>query len=73
MMQRCAICGREFPVYRLASVVLDGRVAVVCPRDSGLNADRIEVLYSPRTDQAAIQPSTSRGLVSRCPVGTSRR
>ena len=59
-MRSCAICGREFPVYRLASVLLDGQIAEVCPRDVGAHADRIEVLYSPRTDQAAIQPSTSR-------------
>lgn len=59
-MRRCAVCGREFPVYRLASVLLDGQIAEVCPRDLGTHADRIEVLYSPRTDQAAIQPSTSR-------------
>jgi hypothetical protein len=47
-------------VYRLASVLLDGHIAEVCPRDVASHKDRIEVLYSPRTDQGAIQPSTSR-------------
>ena len=56
----CAICGRAFPVYRLASVVLDGHIAEVCPQDVATHSERIEVQYSPRTDQGAIQPSTSR-------------
>lgn len=60
VLRRCAICGRQFPVYRLASVLLDGHIAEVCPRDVASHKDRIEVLYSPRTDQGAIQPSTSR-------------
>lgn len=60
LTRRCAVCGRETPVYRLASVVLDGHIAELCPRCVSTQAERIEVPYAPRTDQGAIQPSTSR-------------
>jgi hypothetical protein len=56
----CQVCGRQFPVYRLASVILDGHTAQVCPRDVQREMERIETQYSPRTDNGAIQPSTSR-------------
>ncbi len=56
----CDCCGRSTPIQRLASVILDGRVAKICPRCSASEKDRIEVPYSPRADQGATQPSTSR-------------
>jgi hypothetical protein len=48
------------PIYRLASVLLDGRVASICPRCAATEHERIATPYAPRTDQAATQPSTSR-------------
>ena len=56
----CDNCGRETPIYRLASVILDGAVAQLCPRCVASEKSRIAVPYAPRVDQAAIQPSTSR-------------
>lgn len=47
-------------MYRLASVILDGRVAGLCTRCASTEAQRIELPYAPRTDQGAIQPSTPR-------------
>ena len=58
--RRCDVCQREMPVYRLASVVLDGATGELCPRCVATERQRIEVPYSPRTDNGAIQPSTSR-------------
>ena len=60
VLRRCDNCGREFPVYRLAGVILDGHVAELCSRCVGTEHERIEVPYAPRTDQGAIQPSTGR-------------
>jgi len=60
VMRRCENCGRETPIYRLAGVILDGRIAEICPRCVSTEAERIEVPYAPRTDQGAIQPSTGR-------------
>jgi len=41
-------------------VILDGKLARVCPSCASKYKDRIEMPYSPRADQGAIQPSTSR-------------
>jgi hypothetical protein len=65
VIKPCDNCGRPTPQYRLAGVILDGRIAQICPtcasgaEDSSL-LDRIAIPYAPRTDQGAIQPSTSR-------------
>lgn len=58
--RRCAVCNRETPVYRLASLILDGRVAELCPRCVSTEQERVDVPYAPRVDSGAIQPSTSR-------------
>jgi NMD protein affecting ribosome stability and mRNA decay len=60
LMQPCDNCGRPTPVYRLAAVILDGRIAELCPRCVATERDRIDVPYAPRPDQGAIQPSTTR-------------
>ncbi|HSP64660.1 MAG TPA: hypothetical protein VLO10_00585 [Candidatus Deferrimicrobium sp.] len=60
VIQACDNCATPTPIYRLAGVILDGHMARVCPRCSATEHDRIEIPYSPRTDQGAIQPSTSR-------------
>ncbi len=60
ILNPCDSCGDETPIYRLASVILDGRVAKVCPKCVASEKSRIDIPYSPRTDQGAIQPSTSR-------------
>lgn len=60
VLKACDNCGRPTPIYRLASVILDGRVASLCTRCAATQADRIEIPYAPRTDQGAIQPSTPR-------------
>jgi hypothetical protein len=57
---RCDCDGEETPIFRLAAVILDGRMARVCPHCAATYKDRIEMPYSPRVDQGAIQPSTSR-------------
>lgn len=56
----CDSCGRLTPVYRLAGVILDGRVGRVCPRCMATQKGRLATPYAPRTDQGAIQPSTPR-------------
>jgi hypothetical protein len=56
----CDNCGTPTPIYRLAAVILDGHIARVCPRCLATEHERIEIPYSPRVDQGAIQPSTSR-------------
>jgi hypothetical protein len=56
----CDNCGRPTPIYRLSAVILDGRMARICPICSASEQQRIDIPYSPRTDQGAIQPSTSR-------------
>ncbi|HZS14851.1 MAG TPA: hypothetical protein VFC09_09660 [Candidatus Dormibacteraeota bacterium] len=56
----CDNCGRHTPIYRLAGVILDGGVARLCPRCVSSEKERIETPYAPRTDNGAIQPSTSR-------------
>jgi len=50
------------PVFRLSSVILDGRIVRVCPRCVATEKDRIEIPYAPRPDQGAIQPSTTRDI-----------
>jgi hypothetical protein len=56
----CDCNGEPTPIYRLSAVLLDGRMARVCPDCMSKYKDRIELPYWPRSDQAAIQPSTSR-------------
>ena len=56
----CDNCGTPSPVYRLEAVILDGRMSRICTRCAAREHDRIEIPYAPRTDQGAIQPSTSR-------------
>lgn len=46
--------------YRLSAVILDGHMARLCPRCLASEEPRIALPYSPRVDQGAIQPSTSR-------------
>jgi hypothetical protein len=60
VLNPCDNCGRPFPVYRLAAVILDGRIARVCPRCASTEHERIETPYAPRTDGGANQPSTQR-------------
>jgi len=60
VIEPCDNCATPTPIYRLAAVILDGHMAQICPRCSATEKDRIEIPYSPRTDQGAIQPSTSR-------------
>jgi hypothetical protein len=62
VLQPCDCCGRLFPVYRLAGVILDGKIARVCPACLATEQDRIELPYSPRPDNGAIQPSTTRDV-----------
>lgn len=62
VVEPCENCGRETPVYRLAAVILDGRVARICPVCASTERERIEIPYQPRADQGAIQPSTSRDV-----------
>jgi hypothetical protein len=58
----CDNCGRPFPIYRLAGVLLDGRVQELCPRCVSTEHERLAVPYAPRADQGAIQPSTTRDV-----------
>ena len=58
----CENCGASTPIQRLASVILDGRIAKLCPACVSSQKERIQVPYSPRADQGAIQPSTSRDV-----------
>jgi len=62
VMDLCDSCGEATPVYRLTSLILDGRIARVCPRCVATEKDRIELPFAPRPDQGAIQPSTSRDI-----------
>ena len=62
VMDPCDSCGEATPVYRLTSLILDGRIARVCPRCVASEKDRIELPFAPRPDQGAIQPSTSRDI-----------
>ena len=60
VLKNCDNCGRPTPIYRLASVILDGHVASLCTRCAATEAARIDLPYAPRSDQGAIQPSTPR-------------
>ena len=62
VMDPCERCGRDTPIYRLSAVILDGRIARVCPRCAAEAGDRIALPYAPRPDNGAIQPSTSRDI-----------
>jgi hypothetical protein len=62
MTVACDKCGTRTPIYRLSSVILDGHIARICPRCAATEQDRIDIPYAPRTDQGAIQPSTSRDV-----------
>ena len=62
VLDPCDNCGRKTPIYRLAAVILDGRVARICPICASTEQERIELPYAPRVDQGAIQPSTSRDV-----------
>ena len=68
VIRNCENCGRPFPIYRLAGVLLDGRIQELCPRccstewSDAPTPDRLEVPYAPRPDNGAIQPSTSRDV-----------
>lgn len=56
----CENCGAPTLVYRLAAVILDGHIARICTRCAAREHERIGIPYAPRSDQGAIQPSTSR-------------
>ncbi|HEY8672750.1 MAG TPA: hypothetical protein VIM76_03235 [Candidatus Dormibacteraeota bacterium] len=56
----CDCNGEPTPIFRLSAVLLDGRMARVCPKCAAKYRDRIEYPYWPRSDQATIQPSTTR-------------
>ena len=62
VLQACDCCGRPTPIFRLATVILDGRLAKVDSRCLASQRERIDVPFAPRPDQAAIQPSTSRDV-----------
>ena len=62
VLDACDNCGRPTPIYRLSAVILDGRIARVCPICLATQKERIELPFSPRPDQGAIQPSTSRDV-----------
>lgn len=62
VLNPCDNCGRPCPIYRQAAVILDGRVVRLCPECVATLKDRISVPYAPRTDNGAIQPSTSRDV-----------
>ncbi|MEO8899474.1 MAG: hypothetical protein ABI352_02505 [Candidatus Dormibacter sp.] len=60
LLDPCDNCGTPTPIFRLAGVILDGHIAQICPRCAAREQGRIDLPYAPRTDQGAIQPSTSR-------------
>jgi hypothetical protein len=60
MLDPCENCSAMTPIFRLSAVILDGRIARVCPRCLAEAKDRIQLPYAPRPDNGAIQPSTSR-------------
>jgi hypothetical protein len=62
VLDPCENCRRLTPIYRLSGVILDGRIARVCPRCVATQKARIELPFSPREDQGAIQPSTQRDV-----------
>lgn len=62
VLDPCDNCGRQTPIYRLSAVILDGRIARICPICASTEKERIDVPYAPRPDQGAIQPSTARDV-----------
>jgi hypothetical protein len=60
VLRPCDNCGKLTPIYRLAAVILDGRIAMLGPECVAKEHERIETPYAPRTDQGAVQASTSR-------------
>ena len=60
VLNPCDNCGRPTPIYRLSGVILDGRIARLCPRCSATQEERIMTPYAPRIDGGANQPSTQR-------------
>lgn len=58
--ETCDVCGRKVVTYRMARVILDGRIVRLCTTCVETESDRIERPYAPRADQAATQPSTQR-------------
>jgi RNA polymerase-binding transcription factor DksA len=62
LLDPCDNCGTATPIYRLAAVILDGRVARICPNCQSQEKERTALPFSPRPDQGAIQPSTSRDV-----------
>jgi polyphosphate kinase 2 (PPK2 family) len=62
VLEPCDNCGRQTAIYRLAAVILDGRMARICPLCASTEKERVDMPFSPRSDQGAIQPSTSRDV-----------
>jgi len=62
LLDPCENCGQPTPIYRLSAVILDAGIARVCPRCASNQQERIALPFSPRPDQGAIQPSTSRDV-----------
>ena len=60
VLNPCDNCGRPTPIYRLEAVILDGRIARICPRCATTEKERVEIPYAPRVDGGANQPSTPR-------------
>ena len=62
LLDPCDNCGTPTPIYRLAAVILDGRMARICPNCQSSEKERAALPFAPRPDQGAIQPSTSRDV-----------
>ena len=62
VLDTCDNCHRPTPIYRLSAVILDGRMARICPICASTEQARIELPYAPRPDQGANQPSTARDV-----------
>ena len=62
VLQPCENCGRITPIFRLAGVILDGKITRICPHCQATERARVELPFAPRPDQGAIQPSTSRDI-----------
>ncbi|MGI8846649.1 MAG: hypothetical protein ACR2GX_00045 [Candidatus Dormibacteria bacterium] len=62
LLDPCDNCAQPTMIPRLAAVILDGRIARVCPRCAASEQDRIDLPFAPRPDQGAVQPSTSRDV-----------
>lgn len=62
LLDPCDNCGTPTPIYRLAGIIIDGRIERICPRCASSERERAAIPFSPRPDQGAIQPSTSRDV-----------